>query len=160
MLTNSLKHNMKLNSLHLRGRNLQPKGYLAILKLLVDVSSIENTYNSNHALKTLDFDMNPPIRSDERMVKKMNILKKFINVFTKLNNRPNPRRVKVVYAQLKSQNRKGLCQIQGIEYSYESIFSKIDALVLPEVLAFVARHHKQTELFRMLVQSHPIYHLL
>jgi len=155
VLANSLKHNKKLKSLHLRGRNLQPKGYLAILKLLVGVSSIENTYNSNHTLKTLDFDMNPPIRSDERMVKKMNILKKFINVFTKLNNRPNPRRVKVVYAQLKSQNRKGLCQIQGIDYSYESIFSEIDALVLLEVLSFVAWHHKQTELFRMLVTVAP-----
>ena len=156
VLTNSLKHNKKLKSFSLKGNNLQAMGYLAILKLLVDVSSIENTYNnSNNTLKTLDFDINPPIRSDERIVKKMKALKKFITVFTTINNRPNPRRFKVVYAQLISQHRKGLCQIQGIDYSYESIFSKIDALVLPEVLSFVARHHKQTELFRMLVTVAP-----
>jgi len=86
ILTNSLKHNKKLNRLYIKGNCLQAMGYLAILKLLVDVSSIENTYNnSNHTLKTLDFDMNPPVRSDERIVKKMKALKWFITVFTTLN---------------------------------------------------------------------------
>ena len=166
VLTTSLKHNKKLNSFYLKGNNLQAMGYLAILKLLVDVSSIENTYNnSNNTLKTLDFDMNPPVRSDERIVKKMKALKWFIAVFTTLNKQQrHPRRFKVVYAQLISQHRKKLCDIQGIEYSYESIFSEIDPLILPEVLSFVALAQfrgknsllqTQTELFRILVTVAP-----
>jgi len=70
----------------------------------------------------------------------------------------------LVYAQLISQHRKKLCDIQGIEYSYESIFSEIDPPLLPEVLSFVALAQfrgknsllqTQTELFRMLVTVAP-----
>lgn len=124
------------------------------MKLLLDISSIENTYyNSNHTITTLD--INPPKKSDERIIKTMNILKKYVHTFTTLNKQRRPRRAKIVYAQLMSQHRKNLCKIQGIEYSHESIFSEIDALVLPEVLAFVTRSQKQTELFRMLVTVAP-----
>lgn len=163
VLANSLKHNTKLNGLFLQGNNISAKGYQAIVKMLVDVSSIENTYNnSNHTIKTLN--LNPPMRSDERIIKMINILKKYINAFTKINNGGNPGRTKVIQIHLKSHNRKDLCWIQGIEYSHESIFSEIDPLVLPEVLSFVARkqirdknaHLKtQTELFRMLVTVAP-----
>lgn len=32
------------------GNNITEKGFVAFLKLVVDISSIENTYNSNHTL--------------------------------------------------------------------------------------------------------------
>ena len=51
ILTASLKHNNSLKHLSLIGNNiLEEKGCLAFLKLLIDVSSIESTYNSNHTL--------------------------------------------------------------------------------------------------------------
>ena len=168
ILTTSLKHNKKLSGLCLKGNSLQPKGYRAILKLLLDLSSIENTYNSNHTITTLEVE--PSISSDETRIKRM---KEYIEQVTFAANSDitrrslnhgqdvNPGRMKVMKYQLNSEERKELCEIQGIEYSYESIFSEVDPLILPEVLALVGsihgttplvqRNQKQTELFRMLV---------
>lgn len=159
VLANSLKHNKKLINLYLKGNNLKEKGYQALLKLLMDVSSIENTYNSNHTIANLDLERSTG--SDETIIKRM---KEYIKLAINANwNRRsfNPGRFKVIDAQLNSKKRTELCEIQGIEYSYESIFSEVDALVLPEVLALIGsihgttplvqRNQKQTELFRMLV---------
>jgi len=149
ILVNSLKHNKKLKSLFLKKNvSITDKGSLAILKLLIDISSIENTYNSNHTLKV---DLDPPIGSDDPSQKDAIYVIRYIKALTKTNEERTPGRAKVIETQLNSETRAFMCRLQGIEYSYESIFSDIDALVLPEVLALVAEEHEQTELFRMLV---------
>jgi len=158
VLANSLKQNTKLNGLSLKMNNITKRGYQAILKLLVDESSIENTYtNSNHTITILSLD--PPSSSDETRIK---FMKKFIEAQIKIANiKRNPGRDKVIKTHLlSSEIRKRLCMLQDIEYSYESIFSEVDALVLPEVLSFVAPAQfrslqTQTELFRMLVTVAP-----
>ena len=162
VLVNSLKHNKTLNRLFLKKNiNITKKGCLAILKLLIDISSIKNTYNSNHTLKV---DLDPPIGSDERIVNVSDVLPsqkdaiyviRYIKALIKTNEERNPGRAKVIETQLNSVTRAFMCRLQGIEYSYESIFSDIDALVLPEVLALVAEEHEQTELFHMLVTVAP-----
>lgn len=54
ILAASLKNNTKLHLLGLRGRNgITNRGREAILKLLVDISSIESAYNSNHTLAVM-----------------------------------------------------------------------------------------------------------
>ena len=55
MIASSLKHNTKLEELYLENNNLERNGstYVTFLKLLVDISSVANTYNSNHTLKVL-----------------------------------------------------------------------------------------------------------
>ena len=50
----SLKHNTKLEELNLTMSKITEKGYLAFLKILNDVSSIESTYTSNHTLTKLN----------------------------------------------------------------------------------------------------------
>jgi len=57
LLATSLKHNTKLESLSIPKNNITKRGKNAFLKLLVDASSIENTYNSNHTLMTLLFEL-------------------------------------------------------------------------------------------------------
>lgn len=52
MIANSLKHNTTLKTLYLIRNNITEKGFVAFLKLVVDISSIENTYNSNHTLSS------------------------------------------------------------------------------------------------------------
>ena len=47
----SLKHNTTLQDLYLSENNLTNEAYVVFLKLLVDVSSIDSVYSSNHALK-------------------------------------------------------------------------------------------------------------
>jgi hypothetical protein len=66
ILANSLKDNTKLKELNLENNsNITVKGRRVLLKLLVDVSSIERTYNSNHTLTSchLDETLNNEIRS-------------------------------------------------------------------------------------------------
>jgi len=53
LIANSLKHNTTLKRLWLDENNITMRGYIAFLKILIDVSSIENTYNSNNMLTTL-----------------------------------------------------------------------------------------------------------
>jgi len=53
MIASSLKHNTTLEVIALEDNDgITEKGYKAFLKLVVDVSSIEGTYTSNHTLKT------------------------------------------------------------------------------------------------------------
>ena len=54
LIASSLKHNTTLNRLWLEGNNLSHDAYVTLLKLLVDVSSIESTYTSNHTLTELN----------------------------------------------------------------------------------------------------------
>ena len=54
IIVNSLKHNTKLRALCLSGNNISERGGRALLKLLIDIRSIENTYNSNHTLVILE----------------------------------------------------------------------------------------------------------
>ena len=56
----------------------------------------------------------------------------------------------MIWTQLNSVIRAHLAQIQGVNHS---VFSEIDPLHLPEVLALVGRHHGQGELFLALKAS-------
>lgn len=55
LLASSLENNTKLRVLDLDENNITERGYIAILKIVVEVSSIENTYNSNNTL-SCEFD--------------------------------------------------------------------------------------------------------
>lgn len=56
ILAASLKNNTKLSLLGLRGNGITQRGHEAFSKLLVNVSSIDNTYKSNHTLIELYLD--------------------------------------------------------------------------------------------------------
>ena len=144
ILATSLKRNDTLYDLRLDGNKLGKRGCLAFLKLLCDVSSIENTCYSNHTLTRLSL----PFYSNDDDV--------YGNIVQALNlnmdgHWHNPSRKKVIKFQLNSNVRMTLCHLQGIEYSYNGIFSEIDALVLPELLALVGQNHGQSEMYRLLI---------
>jgi len=56
LLATSLENNTKLETLYITGNNITKRGKGAFLKLLLDASSIENAYNSNHTLMDLLFE--------------------------------------------------------------------------------------------------------
>ena len=64
-------------------------------------------------------------------------------------------RAKVIGTQLSSNKRMELSRLQGVDYSYGSIFADIDPILLPEVLALVGGRHDQRELYRMLLATAP-----
>ena len=67
-------------------------------------------------------------------------------------------RAKVIKYQLNSQTLKELCHLQGVEYIPGNIFSDIEPVLLPKILALIGSEHGQSELYTALVHTAP--HLL
>ena len=125
ILADSLKHNTTLISLYLVKNNFEEKGFVAFLKLLNDMSSIDSTYNSNHTLTLLTLTNSTNATIQE--------WKKHIDcaIVTNQRHRGNPHaagRAKVIETQLNSQKREELSRLQGIGYSYRSIFANTEPL--------------------------------
>ena len=143
MMASSLKHNNTVYLFEMENNNMTEKGCVSFLKLICDISSIENTLNSNHKI-------------DNIVIHKWNsdsLVKAFLDSAVRRDGRTRDGRSKVIEFQLNSVKREALHCLQGIDYCYSSIFAEIDPLVLPDVLALVNREHGQTELYRMLANS-------
>ena len=167
MLANSLKHNTTLTSLRLLDSDtiIDDVGCYAFLKLLIDISSIEHTcYKSNHTLTMLGLPYSKK--------KRTNLIQMWINYactdndnnVSYINNNENTTtnahaggaaaaRDKVIRSQMISKNRKKLCRLQGVEYSY--LLEGVGANVLTRVLALIGENHGQREVFAAFVQMAP-----
>ena len=152
VIANSLTYNTSLTDIHLEGSVCSRRdadGHRAFLKLVNDVSSIERTHNSNHTLKTLSLP-----RSTDAAIQEF---KTHIDCAMRINKyeERSHGRAKVVEAQLNSDERMELCHLQGIGYSYGSIFAEIEPILLPEVFALVGERYGQDELYQMLITAAP-----
>jgi len=164
LLATSLKHNTKLDYLIMTNNNFTERGKGAFLKLLLDASSIENTYNSNHTLNklcvqsrdaTTPTGYKTPIGIREGEIERQILL--VINFMNKKNtNSEAIGRAKVIQYQLNSQNRKELCHLQGIESSsIGSNFADIEPTLLPRILALIGKEHGQSEFYTALIPMVP-----
>jgi hypothetical protein len=151
IITASLKNNTNLKELYLTDNNLTNEAYVAFLKLLVDISSIESTYTSNHTLTTCGLNEyngdNAPHAKALKDACKENILS---------SNPEAAGRAKVIKYQLDSQKRKNLCHLQGIEYSsIGNLLADIDPNLLPQTLALIGREHGRSEFYTSLLPVAP-----
>ena len=147
LLAISLKHNTKLGTLYLQGNDITERGCKSFLKLLVDVSSVESTYNSNHTLAKLS-----KLTADATM-------NRLIDSAVELNGRfaRAAGRAKVINYQLNSQNRRELCQLQGIEYlSIGTLLSDLEPTLLPRILSLIGREHGKSEMYTALILMVPV----
>jgi len=167
ILANSLKDNTKLRELGLENNNnMTVKGRRVLLKLLVDVSSIESTYYSNHTLKTVD--LTEYVTSDlldsicEAQLN--NEIRSLINSVCEENRVGSPMavgRVKVIKYQLNSNERKDLCRVQNVKFSsIGNLFADIEPVLLPDIFALISSHHGRSELYTALTRRHQIYYLI
>ena len=147
ILSTSLKYNTTLRYLDLSENNLTNEAYVAFSKVLIDITSIERTYNSNHTLLSCDIGGDISTRR----------LKPLIDSACKDdNNRANASRTKVIKYQLDSQKRKELCHIQGVQYSsIGNLFADIEPILLPNILALIGSRHGQSELYTALIPTAP-----
>jgi len=155
ILATLLKNDTKLFLLDLEDNTLiTESGYKALLKVVVDVSSIENTYDSNQSLGSCfigDDDTSNRPKSLTNSACKVNLM----NTSTTAQSKHAAGRAKVIKFQLNSQTLKELCHLQGVEYIPGSIFSDIEPVLLPKVLALIGTHHGQSELYTALVHTAP-----
>ena len=155
ILAEALQSNKSLTKLDLRGYDeiISNHGKMKLLKLVNDISSIKATLQSNHTLTEIRFYY---IEEEEDWEEyKDDEIQMHINMATGINseseNTPeSASREKMIKTQLNSVKRAELAELQGVT---SSVFSEIDPLHLPEVLALVGRHHGQRELYLTLRYS-------
>ena len=150
ILATSLKHNNTLTRLYLWKNKITERGFCAFLRLLNDVSSIDRTYNSNHALTDL-------VLTDSMEISGLsNEIERYILTATNANQYVYTGREKVISTQLDSTKRQRLCHLQGFDSPYNNIFAEIDPVVLPDILALIGgRSCGQSDLYRALVATAP-----
>ena len=148
LLADSLKHNTELTCLNLDQNDIGNEGHVAFGLLLNDMLSIDATYNSNHTLTSIEFEC-----TDSDLAEHIQNALEINEYCYECEGPHGAGRNKVLYTQLHSQTRMVLCELQGIGYNFCSIFSEIEPVLLPNVLAMVGRQHGQDELYRMLVAT-------
>ena len=147
IIASSLKQNTKLKELELLENSVTNRGCLAFFKLLNDISSIDNTYNSNHTLQTIN--IAEYVTSDL-----LDSISEACIENRRVNNPISIGRSKVIKTQLKSQNREKYCKLQGIQCP-SNIFADIEPVLLPNILALIGEVHGQSELYNALVPTAP-----
>lgn len=149
ILANALKRNTSLRVMGLVGnRGMSLESAKHVLKLLYDVSSIEGTLQSNHTVVSItSSNLSDLPDFGWRILDALQINKM---------HQDDPKtggKTKVINTQLRSVRRREMCRLQGeAEKSDASLYSEINPLHLPEVLAIVSRHHEPRE-FHLAVRS-------
>ena len=147
-LVGALQSNATLNKLDLEGNGgISKRGKLSLLKLVIDISSIEATLQSNHTLTEINVTgKRPPYF----FYKGNDIIQQLIDEAVNMNSRcwissEVIGREKVRQIQMDGTKREQLADVQGVTHS---VYSEIDSLYLPEVLALITnRHFGRRELF-------------
>ena len=145
VLVDSLQNNTSLRELYLQENDgISKQGKVMLLKLVNDISSINATLQSNHTLRNITFTSDP-----DEQIQRYIIMATEINNVT-IGNELDAGIVKVIQMQLDSVERAELAEIQGVSHS---VYSEIDPLILPEVLAVVGLNYEQGELYVALKSS-------
>ena len=153
ILVNALQSNATLKRLGLRGNDgISKQGKIMLLKLVNDISSIEATLQSNHTLHNISFETSSDTEAQilRRVVMATTTNSLLEEVWGKFRLQEEVRRAKVIRTQLHSGIRSELAELQGVN---QSLYSEINPLHIPEVLALVGRHHGQGELYMALKSS-------
>jgi len=141
LLVNSLKNNTTLRTLYLRQNVINRRGYQAILKLLIDVSSIENTYTSNHTLEEL-------FLPDHLSSRHINF------ALSKNRHYHHAGKQKIIHYQFNHLNRTELATLQGITPpTHNSAYVQIDPVVLPDVLAMIGENCTHSDMYLALIAT-------
>ena len=146
ILVDSLRSNKSLKTLSLKGNNeISNRGQLMLLKLVGDVSSIEATLQCNHTLNSITVET-----SDEDARVMSEAIEAAADSTSYVYRNGSLEREKIMGTQLNSATREELAELQGVNHS---VFSEIDPLHMPEVLALVGNYHGQEELYVALRSS-------
>ena len=151
-LAAALQSNATLKELDLRGNTgISQRGKISLLKLVIDISSIEATLQSNHTLTKIYVTGKRPYETEIGHDEEGNdIIQQLINEAIDINSGgwvsiELAGREKVRKIQIHGTKRAQLADLQGVTHS---VYSEIDSLYMPEVLALMNRsYYRRRELF-------------
>eukprot|EP00984_Skeletonema_dohrnii_P008049 scaffold2947_cov108-Skeletonema_dohrnii-CCMP3373.AAC.2 len=153
ILVDAFRDNTLLRTLHIEGNDeISRKGYIMLLKLLNDITSITSTLQSNHTLNRVGLVGGPIICPsieghdiiDHHMAMAMDINQKYHTDPVAAG------REKIIQIQLHSGRRAELMKLFGLK---RSLYCEINPLYLPEVISIVGSRHGQGELYAALKSS-------
>ena len=127
-LANALGHNTTVSTLNLDYNKIGIKGYLFFLRLLNNITSIQNTYYSNHTLKSITL---PVVLG---MTKKMKPLLKQFNWVQRFNHKENSGQLKVASTHLDTDKKVEFCRMLKIDESSTIPFTGMDPILLPQFI--------------------------
>jgi len=162
ILVNALRNNTSLIRLSLdANEKISKKGIGLMLRLVNDISSIKATLQSNHTLimfgRGFGDDMHeydaPKNSIQHKLRTALDINRDWMGKQDLAALAAEAGQKKVISTQLNSKERTSLCCLQEVDICNEALYSEINPLHLPEVLAIVGRHHGQSELYVALVSS-------
>jgi hypothetical protein len=143
ILANALQNNKSLDSLELSGNGITTEGKKILTKLLNDMSSIKATLQSNHTLRFVRYNASSVDNPETE-----NLIGAALRVNQMNYFKPAAAgRAKVINTQLNSRARFQYCLSQGVDQCNAVLYSQIDPLHLPEVLALISKHLGQRELY-------------
>mmetsp|Transcript_17192 Transcript_17192/g.24322 ORF Transcript_17192/g.24322 Transcript_17192/m.24322 type:complete len:444 (+) Transcript_17192:144-1475(+) len=145
ILVDGLRNNTSLDSLDLRSNNgISTHGQVMLLRLVNDISSIKATFQSNHKLMCLNVNFSNAGQHIQTHIDQA------VGINEEEDNPAAAARAKVIKSQLHSGVRAELADLQGVS---QSVYSEINPLHLPEVIALVGKNHGQGELYAALKSS-------
>jgi len=164
-LTQALKLNRSILGLYLSGNDCGEAGYRSILKMLLDISSIKATIESNTRLHRIAL----PIESDYRDEYASDFsdsdaseyyardgyeeIRKWIHSVLDWNFDQKSPRERIIETHLNARNRRQLCEMQGVDYSYDSLFAEIPPCAMPELFATLGEDPGEMDPLRALVAT-------
>ncbi len=159
ILVDALRKNTSLKVMTLdENDGITMKGKALLLKLVNDISSIDATLKSNHTLVSFgnSFKQGADMicfgfTSLDQLVRYR--IGSALHTNNTSSELETAGRTKVIRTQLNSRERMLLCSLQDVVVCNEALYSEINPLHLPEVLAMVGQHHGQSELYTALVSS-------
>ena len=164
LITRALKHNRSLTKLRLSDNDCGETGYRSILKMVVDISSIKATLESN----TFLYEIVLPKENDTRDESDSDAdsdaseyhsrdgfeeIRNWIDTALNWNGFKKSPRERVIETHLDTRARRQLCEMQGVDYSYGSLFVEIPPCVLPELFATLWEHPEKMDPLRALVAT-------
>jgi hypothetical protein len=149
ILIDALQSDTKLKKIVLNNN----EGMKLCLRLVYDISCIKATLESNRTLQALEvkrFVQNGLLDTDvDQWIQRQ--IDGAVAINRNYENNPEAAgKEKLVQIQLHSGRRAELANLQGVD---GSLYSEINSLHLPEVLALVGQHHGQGELYVTLKSS-------
>lgn len=148
-LATSLQNNTTLKDLDVANNYVSDQGKIILLKLVIDVSSIKATLQSNHTLKNLvvdrkDADEDDDENEDENEITIQELIDDAVEINSGVYVPEDAGKEKIYQLQLHRTKRAWLANLQGVKHS---VYSEIDNLYLPEILSLINSYHGQKELF-------------
>ena len=165
-LARALEHNRSIIRLQLEGNTCGATGYMSILKTVLDISTIKATLESNTCLHGIrlpkenafnlghldglnsDSDENEYISRDG-----FEAIRNWIHSVLRWNRSEMSPRVRMLHSHLNTRNRRQLCEMQGVDYSYDSLFAEIHPCLLPELFATLGEDPADMDPIRALIAT-------